>query len=39
MVKVQITVPDKLTKKQKDLIKQLKEDKPIKSFLKKVLGI
>ena len=39
MVKVQITVPKKLTKKQKDLIKQLKEEKPSKSFLKKILGI
>ncbi|MBU0459868.1 MAG: molecular chaperone DnaJ [Nanoarchaeota archaeon] len=38
MVKVQITVPQKLSKKQKDLIKQLKEDKPIKSFLKKIFG-
>ncbi len=38
MVKVQITVPKKVTKKQKDLIKQLKEEKPIKSFLKKIFG-
>jgi molecular chaperone DnaJ len=38
MVKVRIEVPSKLTKKQKDLIKQLKEGKPIKSFLKKIFG-
>ena len=38
MVKVHITVPKKFTKKQKDLIKQLKEEKPTKSFLKKIFG-
>ncbi len=38
MVKVNITVPKKVTKKQKDLIKQLKEEKPYKSFLKKIFG-
>ncbi len=37
MVKVRIAVPTKLSKKQKELIKQLKEEKP-KSFLEKVLG-
>ena len=38
LVKVQIEVPKKLTKKQKDLVKQLKESKPSKSFLKKIFG-
>jgi len=38
MVKVKIEVPTKLSKKQKDLIKQLKEDKPSKSFLEKIFG-
>lgn len=38
MVKVKIEVPKKLTKKQKDLIKQLKEEKPSKGFLKKIFG-
>ena len=38
MVKVRIEVPEKLTKKQKELIKQLKEEKPSKSFFKKVFG-
>ncbi len=38
MVKVKIEVPTKLTKKQKDLIKQLKEEKPSKSFLEKIFG-
>ena len=38
MVKVQIEVPSKLSKKQKDLIRQLKEDKPSKSFLEKIFG-
>ncbi len=38
MVKVRIEVPKKLSKKQKDLIKQLKEEKPYKSFLKRVFG-
>jgi len=38
MVKVRIEVPKKLTKKQQELIKQLGEEKPSKSFLKKVFG-
>ncbi|NQV91609.1 molecular chaperone DnaJ, partial [Candidatus Woesearchaeota archaeon] len=38
MVKVKIEVPTKLTKKQKDLIKELKEEKPQKSFLEKIFG-
>jgi molecular chaperone DnaJ len=38
LVKVRITVPKKLSKKQKDLIKQLKEEKPTKSFLEKIFG-
>ncbi len=38
MVKVNIQVPKKLNKKQKELIKQLKEDKPSKSFLERVFG-
>jgi molecular chaperone DnaJ len=38
MVKVTIEVPTKLSRKQKDLIMQLKEDKPSKSFLKKIFG-
>ena len=38
MVKVKIEVPQKLSKKQTDLIKQLKEEKPYKSFLKRVFG-
>ncbi len=38
MVKLRIEVPKKLTKKQKDLILQLKEEKPSKSFLKRVFG-
>ncbi|MBT3836372.1 molecular chaperone DnaJ [Candidatus Woesearchaeota archaeon] len=38
MVKVRIEVPKKLSKKQKDLIKQLKEEKPQKGFLKKIFG-
>lgn len=33
MVKVKIEVPQKLTKKQKELIAQLNEEKPSKSFL------
>ena len=35
MVKVKIEVPKKLNKKQKELIKKLKEEKPIKGFFKK----
>jgi len=38
MVKVRIEVPKKLTKKQKELIKELKETQPHKSFFKKVFG-
>ncbi len=38
MVKIKITVPKKLTKKQKDLIKQLGEEKASKSFLEKIFG-
>jgi len=38
MVKVTIQVPTKLSKKQKELIKQLKEEKPYKSFFKKIFG-
>jgi molecular chaperone DnaJ len=38
MVKVRIEVPKKLTKKQKDLIKQLNEEKPSKSFLERIFG-
>tara|TARA_Y100000310_G_scaffold335593_1_gene418012 strand:+ start:4040 stop:5164 length:1125 start_codon:yes stop_codon:yes gene_type:complete len=38
MVKVHIQVPRKLTRKQKELIKQLKEEKPSKSFFEKWFG-
>jgi|SRR3989344_7526706 len=38
MVKVRIEVPKKLTKKQKDLIIELHEEKLSKSFLKRVFG-
>jgi molecular chaperone DnaJ len=38
MVKATIQVPKKLSKKQKELIKQLKEEKPSKGFFKKVFG-
>ena len=38
MVKVRIEVPKKISNKQKELIKQLNEDKPIKIFLKKIFG-
>jgi molecular chaperone DnaJ len=38
MVKVTIEVPKKLSKKQKDLIKKFDEEKPLKSFLKKIFG-
>ncbi|MBT4651093.1 molecular chaperone DnaJ [Candidatus Woesearchaeota archaeon] len=37
-VKVQIEVPKKITKKIKDTLKQLKESKPNKSFLKKIFS-
>ena len=36
LVKVKIEVPTKLNKKQVELIKQLHEEKPIKSFLKRM---
>lgn len=39
LVKVHVEIPTKLTKKQKDLIKQLGEKKPSKSFFEKILGI
>src|SRR3989344_6139222 len=35
LVKVKIEVPTNLSKKQKELIKQLEEEKPIKGFFKK----
>jgi molecular chaperone DnaJ len=38
MVKVRIEVPKKLSKKQKEIIMQLKEEKPTKSFLHKFFG-
>ncbi len=38
MVKVHVEIPTKLTKKQKDLIKQLSQKKPSKSFLEKIFG-
>ena len=38
MVKVRIQVPHKLTKKQIDLVKQLREEKPTKGFLERVFG-
>jgi molecular chaperone DnaJ len=38
MVKVHIEVPTKVTKKQKELLKQLGEKKPSVSFLKKIFG-
>ncbi|HLC97934.1 MAG TPA: molecular chaperone DnaJ [Candidatus Nanoarchaeia archaeon] len=38
LVKVRITVPEKLSKKQVELIKQLHEEKPSVSFLKKIFG-
>ncbi len=38
MVKVRIEVPQKLTKRQVDLIKQLHQEKPSQSFFKKVFG-
>ncbi len=37
-VRVKIEVPKKVTKKIKEALKQLKEEKPIKSFWKKVFG-
>lgn len=38
LVKVRIQVPTKLTKKQKELILQLKEEKASKSFLERIFG-
>ncbi len=38
MVKVKIEVPSKLTKRQKELILQLGEEKPSISFFKKIFG-
>lgn len=38
LVKVHIEIPKKLSKKQTELIKQLKEEKPSKSFLERVFG-
>jgi len=38
LVKVHIHVPSKLTKKQKELILQLKEEKPSKSFFERIFG-
>jgi molecular chaperone DnaJ len=38
MVKVHIEVPKKLSKKQKELITKLHEEKPSKSFLNKIFG-
>jgi molecular chaperone DnaJ len=38
MVKVRIEVPKKLSRQQKDLLKQIDDEKPSKSFLKKIFG-
>lgn len=38
MVKVRIEVPKRLSMTQKDLLKKLKEEKPIKSLLKRFFG-
>ncbi len=38
MVKVRIEVPKKLSKKQIELLKQLKEEKPSKSFIGRIFG-
>ena len=41
MVRVEVQVPKKMSKKQKDLVKQfakLEKEKPSKSFLKKIFG-
>ncbi|MBI2102481.1 molecular chaperone DnaJ [Candidatus Woesearchaeota archaeon] len=38
LVKVHIQIPTKLSKKQKDLIVQLKEEKASKSFLERIFG-
>ncbi|MBI2582182.1 molecular chaperone DnaJ [Candidatus Woesearchaeota archaeon] len=38
MVKAHIVVPSKLNKKQKELLKELHEENPQKSFLKKIFG-
>lgn len=38
MVKVHVEVPTKLTKKQKELVKNLNEEKPYKSLLEKIFS-
>ena len=38
MVKIHIEIPKKLSRKQLDLIQQLDEEKPSKSFLSKIFG-
>lgn len=38
MVKVHVEIPTKLSRKQIDLIKQLKEEKPSKGFLERIFG-
>lgn len=38
LVKVRVEVPKKLNKKQKELIKQLKEEKPSKGFFERIFG-
>lgn len=38
LVKVRIVVPERVSKKQKELIKQLDEEKPSEGFLKRVFG-
>jgi len=38
LVKVRIEVPSKLSRKQVELVKQLQEEKPIRNFLKRMLG-
>ena len=38
MVRVHIVVPEKLSKREKELIKELDEEKPQKGFFKKIFG-
>ncbi len=38
MVKVRIEVPSSLSRRQRELIKQLNEDKPSQNFLRKIFG-
>lgn len=38
LVKVRIEVPQKISKRERELILQLKEEKPSKSFFKKIFG-